>query len=71
MKTIRKNSNEYKIAKENANLYKRYDLENYFNGQIMSGKIDDSYFKTGKLIKLMNAYRLCVHSNLWFEWSVA
>ena len=70
MTTIRKNSNEFKRAQESALLVKRFCLENDFSGKFQHG-IDESYFKDGKMTKGIGYYTLRVHSNLWFEWSVA
>ena len=70
MKTLRKNTREYKTAKNGAKIVKRYDLENGFTGKIQEG-IDESYFDDAKITKHIGFYRLNVHSNLWFDWSVS
>jgi hypothetical protein len=69
MKTVGKNTKEYKKAINEAKGVSVYRLENDFHS-VQVKAIMPIDIELGKLVKGDGKYKLRVHSNLWYEWAV-
>lgn len=68
MKTIGKNTKEFKAATSEAKGISVYRLENDFHAAQVS-VIPAFAIEDGKLVKGDGKYSLRIHSNLWYEWA--
>lgn len=70
MKTLRRNTNDYKRAFKKMVNVREYRLENDFRPKFV-GTVPGFAVDAGKLLKMLDHYRLQVNSNLWYEWTAA
>lgn len=70
MTALRKNGKDYKRALSRVINLREYRLENDFKPKIVP-EIPSFALEIGKVVKMLDHYRLSVHSNLWYEWTSA
>ena len=79
MKTIRRGTKLFNMAVDGAKTVRQYSLDNEFRGEKFevpsptgwTPKKELNTFKFTKLISSGNGtFKLRVHSNLWFTWSI-
>jgi hypothetical protein len=70
MTTLRKNGKDYKRAISKIINLRVYSLENDFHPKL-ANEIPSFALEMGRVVKMLDNYRLSVHSNLWYEWASA
>lgn len=68
MKTIGRNTKEFKQATSEAKEISVYRLEHDFHAQPVES-LPLHAIENGRLVKCEGKYSLRVHSNLWYEWA--
>lgn len=68
MKTVGRNTKEFRKAISDAKNVSVYRLENDFH-PAHANEIPTFAIEDGKLVKGEGKYSLRVHSNLWYEWA--